>query len=108
MMTEVGQRADDTIITPARVLSRHFHYQGLHFPWNRRPARILPMFGAIELVGDELPIPSQDRVGFGDAGDLCEHFTPQSLPDFGEGGALGIVQPEFPWKLRPQNTILCG
>jgi hypothetical protein len=33
-------------------------------------------FGAIELLGDQLPIPSEDGVGLGDAGDLREYFTP--------------------------------
>jgi hypothetical protein len=31
----------------------------------------LPMFRAIELLGDELSIPSQDCVRFGDTSDLC-------------------------------------
>ena len=90
---------------PSRIFSCHAHHQGFHFRWNRGAAWILPVFGAMELVGDELPIPSEDRVGFSDAGDLSQHFA---LPDLGESGALGIAQPQFRRKLRPQNTILCG
>jgi len=50
------------------------------------------MFGAIELLGDEFSIPSQNGVGFGDAGHMPERFASQALADFGEGGALGVAQ----------------
>lgn len=38
------------------------------------------MFGAVELLSDEFPIPSQDSVGLGDARDLREHFASNRFP----------------------------
>ena len=91
-VTQIGQGSDDAVISPAGVLSRHSHHQGFHFRSHGRAARILAMFGAIELLGDEPSIPGQDGVGFGDAGDPSECLASQALPDLGEGGALGIAQ----------------
>ena len=108
MVTQVGQCTDDAVISPAAVLSGHAHYQGFHFRWNLGAAWILPVLGAIELLGDQPSIPGQDGVGFGDAGDLSERFASQALPDLGEGGTLGIAQPQSRGQLRPQNTVLRG
>jgi hypothetical protein len=107
-VTQIGQGSDDAVISPAGVLSRHSHHQSFHFRSNRGATRILPLFGAIELLGDEPSIPGQDGVGLGDAGYRSECFASQALTDLGEGGALGIAQPQSRWQLRPQNTVLCG
>jgi hypothetical protein len=92
---------------PASVLSCHLHHQGLDFRWNRRASWILQAFGTIELVGDELPS-SEDGVGFGDTGDLCEHFAAQSLPDFGERATLGTAHSQSRRTLRSRKAILRG
>ena len=88
-----------------RCITRN-QIEPLHCRWNRWAAWILPMFGAVELLGDKLPIPSQDGIRFGDAGDLCEHLAAQSLPNLGEGGALRIAQPQLGRKVSSQNAIL--
>ena len=93
-VTQIGQSSDDAVISPAGVLSRHSHHQGFHFRSNRRAARILPMFGAIELLGDEPSIPGQDGVGFGDTGDRSECFSSQAFPDLGE------------WRARDRSTAI--
>jgi hypothetical protein len=56
-MVQVGQGSDDAVITPAGVLPRHPDDQGFLFGRNRRAAWILPVFGTVELLGDEPPIP---------------------------------------------------
>jgi hypothetical protein len=84
-MAQIGQRTADSILAPAGILSRHSRHQSFQFRGNRWATRILPVFGAVELLGDQFPIPTQDRIRFGDAGDLPEQFASQSLPDFGEG-----------------------
>ena len=53
-VTQIGQGSDDAILSPAGVLSRHSHHQGFHFRSDRRSARILPMFRAIELLATSL------------------------------------------------------
>ena len=72
---------------------------------NRGAARIPPVFGAVELLGDQLSIPSRDGVGFGNPGDLREYFASQAPSDFGEGGALRVAQSQFRRRLCPQNPI---
>ena len=52
---------------------------------NSGSAWVLPVWRAIELPGDRLPIPGQDSVGLGDASDLSERFAPQALADLRRG-----------------------
>ena len=44
----------------------------------------MAMFGPIELVRDQSPIPAQVSVGFGNADDFRECFAPQAFPDLGQ------------------------
>jgi len=64
-MPQVGECTDDPVISPAGVFPRHPHHQGFDFRGDGRAAGILSVFGAIELLGDQCSIPSQDGVGFG-------------------------------------------
>jgi hypothetical protein len=82
-VTQVGQRADDAIVTPARVLTCHADDQSFQLCIDPRPPRILAVLGAIELLRDQLPVPSQDRVGFGDTSDFPQSLPSYSLSDFG-------------------------
>ena len=107
-VAQIGQRSDDAVISPASILTRHSHHQGFHVRWNGGAAWILLVFGTIELLGDEPSLPGQDGVRLGNAGDLSERFAPHTLPDLGEGGALGITQPQSRWQLGPQNSVLRG
>jgi len=107
-VTQIGQRSDDAIISPASILTRHSHHQSFHVRFNGGAAWIVSVFGTIKLLGDEPSIPSQDGVRLGDAGDLSERFASYTPPDLGEGGALGITQPQSRWQLRPQNPVLRG
>jgi hypothetical protein len=107
-VTQIGQRSDDWVISPASILTRHSHHQSFHIRFNGGAAWILSVFGTIELLGDEPSIPGQDGVRLGNAGDLSERFASHTPPDLGEGGALEITQPQSRWQLRPQNTVLRG
>ena len=42
------------------------------------------MFGSIELLGDEFPIPLQDRIRLGNAGHFRQSLAAESLADFGQ------------------------
>jgi hypothetical protein len=42
----------------------------------------------------------------GNASDLSQGFAPEAFADLGEGGTLGIAQPQSRWQLRPQNAVL--
>jgi len=102
-VTQIGQRSDDAIISPASILTRHSHHQSFHVRFNGGAAWIRSVFGTIELLGDEPSIPGQDGVGLCDAGDLSERLASHTPPDLGEGGALGITQPQSRWQLSPSE-----
>jgi len=76
-VTEVRQRSNNPVITPAGVLARHPHYEFYDLVLNRRPTRIRALPRPVELLGDEPTVPRKDRIRFGDAGDLFESFTTQ-------------------------------
>jgi hypothetical protein len=71
-VTQVRQRADDAIIAPTGVLSCHLHHQGFQLRFDPGPTGVLTVLGAVEVLGRDPAIPSQDGVGFGDAGNLSE------------------------------------
>ena len=85
VMTQVGEGADDPVISPARVLSCHPDYQSFDFFGNWRTAWILPVLGAVELLGDQSPIPRQDSIRFGHRSNFAERFASQSFSDLGQG-----------------------
>jgi hypothetical protein len=84
---------------PNQYCQTPFAPQGFHVQWNAVAAWILPVFGTIELLGDEPSIPGQDGVRLGNAGDLSERFAPHTPADLGESAALGINQPQSRWQL---------
>ncbi len=66
------------------------------------------MFGAIKLLGNQSPIPGQDRIGFGYASNLVERFASKPLSDFAEGDSLRVRKPQSPRQLGSQDPILSG
>jgi hypothetical protein len=64
--------------------------KGFNFWWNRRTPWILPVFGAVKLLGEQSPIPGQNGVGFGNASDIPERFAAKALSDFGQGDPFRV------------------
>jgi len=56
-MTQVGEGADDPVISPAGVLSCHPDHEGFDFCRYWRTTWILPDLGAVELLCDQPSIP---------------------------------------------------
>src|SRR5438876_697173 len=83
VVSDVGQCSGDPVVAPAWVLASESDYEVLRLRSDWRPTGIRPVLGAIELGGNELAIPAQDRARLGDAGDLGEGFASHSLADFG-------------------------
>jgi hypothetical protein len=52
IIAEIGGRTDDPIVTPADSLLGDLDDQCLQFRLDGRPARIAPVFGSIEFLGD--------------------------------------------------------
>ena len=64
------------------------------------------MLRAVELAGDQAPIPRQNRLGFGDTSDLRQMFPAQTLGDLCQGSALGIGEPQPTGEVGAENSIL--
>jgi hypothetical protein len=60
--TRVGKGSDNAIIAPAGFPSPSARL-GLPDLKKTGGPGILPMFGAVEFLGDQFPVPSQDRIG---------------------------------------------
>jgi hypothetical protein len=82
-VTQIGQRTYNAVVTPAGVFPCHPDDQSFQLFVNLRSSGILAVLGAIELLRDQLPVPSQDRVGFGDTSDFPQSLPSYSLSDFG-------------------------
>jgi len=106
LMTQVGEGTRDPVISPTGILFCHSHHQRFHFRFNRRAARILPVFGTIEFLSDESPIPSQNGVRFCNASDLSKRLSSQALSNFSECDAFGIVQAQSRRQFGPQDPVL--
>jgi hypothetical protein len=76
---QVGQRSDNTIVTPTGILAREAKHAVLSLWADPRSAGSSTLIRAVELSRDQLTIPSEDRVGLGDASDLLKRFASQSL-----------------------------
>jgi hypothetical protein len=78
-VTQIGQGSDDAIITPATVLTSQAHHQLLDCRLDSRAGGRPAILRAIEFLSDELPIPGEDRIRFGDASDFLKGFRPRHV-----------------------------
>jgi hypothetical protein len=62
VVSEIGQGADNAIISPTRVLPGHFHDQSFEVTFDARAAWIRTLPGAVEFAGNQTSVPSQNRV----------------------------------------------
>jgi hypothetical protein len=66
------QRTRNTIVTPGAVLLGETYHQSFYLCIDLGASKCLALLGAITLLGDQLAVPGQDRLGRDDAGDLCQ------------------------------------
>ena len=57
-------------IAPGAVLPRHAYHQGLQLCSDLRASKRCALLGTVTLLGYQLAVPREDRVGGDDAGDL--------------------------------------
>ena len=105
-MAEIGQSAGNPIITPAIVFLGYAEDQRLKLRADGRTFQVGAMLRAVELAGDQTPIPGEDGFRFRNTGHLRETFPPQSLANFGEGRALGIRKPQSSGDMCANQSIL--
>ena len=89
VVTDVLEPAADARVAPRRVLLRHADDE-------RRDVRLraratgTSLLRAVVLVGDQEPVPAQDRIGCHDAGDVGETPPAEGLPFHGEPASLVV------------------
>jgi hypothetical protein len=62
--------------------------------------------GPVVLLGDEIPIPAEDRVGAGDGGDFAQGLAAERLGESGEAASLGVRQPDAPAESVAEEAVL--
>ena len=105
LVTQVGQRSHDPIVSPARVLASHLGDQRLKLRRDSGPTRIAAMRRAVERAGDQPAVPRQDSGWLGRAGDLCQRLASEPFTDLGERGPLGVGQTQSDRQVCPQDPI---
>ena len=64
------------------------------------------MPGAVELLRDQSPIPSEKGIRLGNARDILQSFAPESFGDLGQGGSLRVRQAEAGRQVSSEDAIL--
>jgi len=95
---EVRQSASDPRVAPATVLGGHPHNQRSDLALDRWPSQSTP----IVLLGDEGPVPCEQRVGRHDRGELAQQPSAQCAAFRGEPTPL-VVSEAHAW-LRVVST----
>src|SRR5262247_1541284 len=74
---EVGQGADDPVVTPGAILLGHAHHQRLErwinggAPWGLTP------LGSVPLLRHQFAVPPKNRLGLDDRSHLLQRLLPQ-------------------------------
>jgi hypothetical protein len=93
---EVGEGARDPNVTPSAVLLGHPDDQRIDLRVDARPSRVRAMLRSVELAGDQAAVPAENRLGFGDTGDLGASLRPRRLADFSERSPPDIGERHIP------------
>src|SRR5215471_3715812 len=57
-------------------------------------------------MGDQPPVPGENRVWFGHAGHLLQSFPPEPLSDLTKCASLEIRQAQPCWQVGAENSVL--
>src|SRR5262249_4164588 len=66
------------------------------------------MTGSIKFLSDQTPIPGQNGVRPGNAGEVFKSFPPETPSDLSQGDPLWVGEPQPSRQLGSQNPILAG
>src|SRR5882762_8350417 len=94
LMTEVGERAHNAIVTPAGVLLGHANDQSFDCCIHTRPTGISAAFGSVELPGNQPLVPRENGLWLRYRRHVGQTFTAKSLADLGHSGPFRIREPE--------------
>ena len=102
LVAEVRERPADPCVPPLGILDRHPDHARGHVTSRHRPASTAAG-AAVVCLGDQSPVPAENRVRRDDAGDLHQDAPSEFLAAPGESTALGIGQAK-----RPRAQVLPG
>ncbi len=105
---EVGEGSDNPVIAPGAILARHAHHQGLYFLVNGGAADRLAWLGALILLSDELVVPGEDGVRFGNSRELCQHLFAELLANPCQCFAIAVSQWHATVDLLAEEAVLSG
>jgi len=88
--TQVGHGAHDPVIAPPGVFLRHPHHQPLGFLVNFGTTPGFAKLRSVELVGDELSVPGQQRIRLRDSRQFFQGFPSKPLGDLSQRSLFGI------------------
>src|SRR6266571_6269711 len=91
-MPQVRQGTLDAAVTPRRVLVRHAYDELFDFLGDTRASKRFALLAAIERVCNQSLVPTQEGIGRGEGGELCEALTAQWIRQCCETAALGVSQ----------------
>ena len=95
LVAEVRERPADPCVPPLGILDRHPDHARGHVTSRHRPASTAAG-AAVVCLGDQSPVPAENRVRRDDAGDLHQDAPAEFLAAHGESTALGIGQAKRP------------
>jgi len=105
-MLEVRQGALDSRVAPAAVLGGHAHDQRSDLVLDRWPPGTTPST-AVVVLGDEGPVPGQQRVRCHERGKLAQQPSAQYPGVYGEPTALVVGEAQAPGTdLFTQDAVL--
>ena len=106
LVAEVRERSADPCVPPLGMLDRHPDHERGHVTSRHRPASTAAG-AAVVCLGDQSPVPAENRVRRDDAGDLHHDAPSEFLAAHGESTALGIGPAKRPRaQVLPEDPIL--
>ena len=106
LVAEVRERPADPCVPPLGILDRHPDHARGHVTSRHRPASTAAG-AAVVCLGDQSPVPAENRVRRDDAGDLHQDAPSELLAAHGESTALGIGPAKRPRaQVLPEDPIL--
>jgi len=104
--SQVIQGSCDPLVAPGPIFAGHLEDEVLDLNLRPRTSGTASLFGAVELAGDELPIPAQKSLGRDEGRNFTESSTTETHSDLREGLALGVRESEASPEMPPEDPVL--
>src|SRR5258706_4033915 len=105
-MAEICQGAYDPIVAPARIFPRHLHDQAFCFLIYLGAPYTSTEFRSIKFIRDELPIPTQNRIGLGRCRHVLQSHSTQAVSDLGQCHRFSFCKQQPTPDLTSQDPVL--